>query len=249
MNLWGSVERLEFSLILSPKKQNKQSVKSNSRINLSKKQESRHISPHRTNKAPLPHYSFALHRFKIKPKTMHWKKMLSKIYVHTLAVLLLFLMNQGSAQGQNGPVCNTYTNVVATVSSGLGDNIVYGVYASGSTIYAATFGGLSISTDGGASFTNKTTTNGLGNNTVKGVYASGSMVYAATSGGLSISTDGGASFTNKTTTNGLGSNTVKGVYASGSMVYAATSVGVVSPQMVEQALRTKPPRMVWETIL
>ena len=39
---------------------------------------------------------------------------------------------------------------------------------------------MSISTDGGGTFTNKTTTNGLGSNTVKGVYASGSTVYAAT---------------------------------------------------------------------
>jgi hypothetical protein len=58
---------------------------------------------------------------------------------------------------------------------------VRGVYASGSSIYAATGGGgLSISTDGGTSFTNKTTANGLGANFVRGVYASGSSIYAAT---------------------------------------------------------------------
>ena len=109
----------------------------------------------------------------------------------------------------------------------MGANGVYGVYASGSTVYAGTNGGgLSISTDGGASFTNKTTSNGLGGISVYGVYASGSTVYAATSGGLSISTDGGVSFTNKTTTNGLGSNSVYGVYASGSTVYAATTGGL-----------------------
>jgi hypothetical protein len=61
-----------------------------------------------------------------------------------------------------------------TTANGLGDNTVLGVYASGSSIYAATFGGLSISTDGGTSWTNKTTASGLGNNTVYGVYASGS---------------------------------------------------------------------------
>jgi hypothetical protein len=44
---------------------------------------------------------------------------------------------------------------------------------------------LSISTDGGASFTNKTTSNGLGGNNVKGIYVSGNKVFAATSGGLS----------------------------------------------------------------
>ena len=80
------------------------------------------------------------------------------------------------------------------------------------SIYAATNGGLSVSTDGGTSFTNKTTTNGLDANGVYSVFASGSTVYAATSNGLSISTNGGTSFTNKTTTNGLGNNTVYGVY-------------------------------------
>jgi hypothetical protein len=59
----------------------------------------------------------------------------------------------------------------------------------GSNVYAATFGGLSISTDGGTTFTNKTTTDGLGDDLVIGVYVDGSNVYAATQGGLSISTD------------------------------------------------------------
>ena len=68
----------------------------------------------------------------------------------------------------------------------MGENLVRDVYTSGSSIYAATDGGLSISTNGGSSFTNYTTTNGLGNNIVNGVYASGSSIYAATRGGLSI---------------------------------------------------------------
>ena len=63
---------------------------------------------------------------------------------------------------------------------------MYGVFASGSTVYAATGGGLSISTNGGNSFANKTTANGLGHNIVRGVFVSGSTVYAATEGGLSI---------------------------------------------------------------
>ena len=39
-----------------------------------------------------------------------------------------------------------------------------------STIYAATSGGLSISTNGGNNFTNKTTTNGLNSNIVYKLY-------------------------------------------------------------------------------
>ena len=73
-----------------------------------------------------------------------------------------------------------------TTGSGLANDVVRGVYATGSTVYAATSGGLSISTDSGASWTNRTTANGLGNNNVRGVYAAGSTIYAATSGGLSV---------------------------------------------------------------
>lgn len=73
---------------------------------------------------------------------------------------------------------------VTIVSSG---TTVYGVYASGSNVYASiNGGGLSFSSDGGATFTTKTQRDGLFSNIVRGVYASGSSVYAATSGGLSI---------------------------------------------------------------
>ena len=120
-----------------------------------------------------------------------------------------------------------------TTGSGLANNLVRGVYATGSTIYAATQGGgLSISTNNGSGFTNYTLTNGLGSNTVRGVYAAGSRIYAATTGGLSVSPNNGTTWTNYTTGSGLGSNTVYGVYAAGSTIYAATngglSVGVVA---------------------
>jgi len=75
---------------------------------------------------------------------------------------------------------------------------------SGSTIYAATHGGLSISTNGGTAFTNHTTADGLGDDTVNGVYVSGQIIYAAT--------NGGTAFTNYTTANGLGDDIVNGVY-------------------------------------
>jgi hypothetical protein len=48
---------------------------------------------------------------------------------------------------------------------------------------------LSISTNGGANFSNKTSaSNGLGDNTIRGVYIVGSTIYAATVGGLSFCT-------------------------------------------------------------
>ena len=87
----------------------------------------------------------------------------------------------------DNPAFTNYTQA----TNGLGSDVVYGVYAVGSTVYAATggnpAGGLSISTNGGTSFTNYTDANGLGSNVVQGVYAVGSTVYAATSNGLSIS--------------------------------------------------------------
>ena len=120
------------------------------------------------------------------------EKKYNKYFRATLVLICFFILNLFSTNAQNGPVCDTYTNASATLLTGLGNayapfgDYVLGVYASGSTVYAATLGGLSTSTNGGLNFTNKTTTNGLGNNWVRGVYASGSTVYAATSGGLSI---------------------------------------------------------------
>ena len=142
--------------------------------------------------------------------------------------LALWLLNL-TAQAQNGPDCDRFVN--KTSADGLGSDAVYGVYAvagapGNTTVYAATDGGLGISTNGGLTFTNKTTANGLGSNRVFAVYAVGTTVYAATDGGLSISTDGGQTFTNKTTADGLGSNGVRAVYAVGTTVYAATDGGL-----------------------
>ena len=79
----------------------------------------------------------------------------------------------------------TWTN--STTTNGLGSNNVTGVYASSSTIYAATGGGgVSVSTNNGTNWTNYTTANGLGDNYVYGVFAIGSTIYAATWGGVSI---------------------------------------------------------------
>ena len=134
----------------------------------------------------------------------------------------------------------SFSCVNYTTANGLGNNKVRDVYAVGNTIYVATAGGLSISTDGGATWTNKTVADGLGENNVAGVYAVGSTIYAATDrlfalppfgpgavgpGGLSISTDGGATWTNKTHTNlnfPVPTSDVLSVYADGSTVYVTT---------------------------
>jgi len=129
-------------------------------------------------------------------------------------------MPQSLAAGSD-PMCS-----FTTYHSGLGSPVVYQVYVVGDTVYAATghdagnnTGGVSISTDGGQTYTNST--NGVGTN-VASVFAQGSTVFAGTAGnGVGISTDGGATFS--TTTSGLGSSQVNFVTAQGSTVYAATS--------------------------
>jgi hypothetical protein len=84
----------------------------------------------------------------------------------------------------------TFT-VHKTGSSGFNENFVRGVYANGNNVYTANEGGgVSISTNGGSTWTSRTS-NGLGTNFVYGIVADGGKIYAGTTGGLSISTDGG----------------------------------------------------------
>ena len=98
--------------------------------------------------------------------------------IFTLFILVVSLLLQSCGNLSKGTGGTT-----PTVTEGTG----------GTTpkVYATTNGGLSISTDGGTKFTNRTTADGLGNNLVSMVLVNGSTVYASTAGGLSISTDGG----------------------------------------------------------
>ena len=113
-------------------------------------------------------------------------------------LLLTLLVLVFSALGTT-PAYATWVFNNKTTTNGLGSNTVNGVYVSGSTVYAATTGGLSISTNGGSSFSNiiGDVTTGLGNSNVKGVFVSAGTIYAATTSGLSISTNGGTSFVNR----------------------------------------------------
>ena len=99
---------------------------------------------------------------------------------------------------------------------------VSGVYAVGSTIYAATSSGLYISTNGGTTFT----LSGMTGSAIK-VFVSSGIIYVASSTGVYISTNAGASFSNKTTASGLPSNSVNSIYVylDGS-IYAGTSSGI-----------------------
>ena len=164
-----------------------------------------------------------------QPRREVLRRAMRRCEVLLLAVAVLLTVGGLQANTASAAPGDFVNKTTSNTGAGLGSNTLRGVYVIGSTVYAATTGGLSISTDGGATFTNKTTSNGLGSNTVKGVYAidgTPDTVYAATTNGLAISTDGGTSFTNYTTANLLGSNTVYGVYVSGSTIYAATQGGL-----------------------
>ena len=125
-----------------------------------------------------------------------------------------------------------------TRADGLATNRVTSVAVVGGTIYVAMIndnnsspaltGGVAITTDNGATFTNKRTADGLGSSQVNGIQVIGTTVYAATNGGLSISTNSGGSFTNYTTSNttGFGGNFVGSMYVTNSKIYAGTSNGL-----------------------
>lgn len=113
-----------------------------------------------------------------------------------------------------------------TTAHGLGANHVESVFAIGSTIFAATRGaggGLSVSTDAGASFTSRTAADGFTSRDSNEVFGQDNKVYVGTDDGLFISTDGGATFTARTKANGLATNYAIDVLAIGDTVYVASS--------------------------
>jgi hypothetical protein len=70
------------------------------------------------------------------------------------------------------------------------------VYEQNGIVYVGTVGGLSISTDGGAHYTNYSVTNGLGQYgglgsiDIVGVFAQGNTIYAMDDVGLNLITPG-----------------------------------------------------------
>lgn len=108
----------------------------------------------------------------------------------------------------------------------LPSNWVNSSWIDGNNWLIATDGGLSISQDGGSSYSNITTKNGLGSNRVNKVKNFGGTIYAATVGGLSYSNNNGNSFNNLSTYKGLGSNMIYDVEIVGDKIFAATSAGL-----------------------
>ena len=105
------------------------------------------------------------------------------------------------------------------------------IYAIGNNIYVANAGfsqgntgGLSISNDGGASWTTTAPeANGFANTTeVQDVFVADGVIYAGTSEGLSISTDGGQNWsTTNPTANDLTAREVEAVFAHDGTIYAS----------------------------
>ncbi|MDH4263725.1 MAG: hypothetical protein OEV78_11830 [Spirochaetia bacterium] len=164
--------------------------------------------------------------------------------------------NTGSCSIAGNTTLASCTAAGGTWTYGLGANYVSGVFASGTNIYAATFyRGLSISTDGGTTFINKTVDNtgscsiagnatlascttaggawtyGIRNNGLSGVYVipgasqATDKIYLAANQGISISLDGGATFTSPAIPVIAGSPL--GIFVSGNSIYAGTSGGLL----------------------
>ena len=139
--------------------------------------------------------------------------------------------------GGTAPLYNWYKNSVALpffinkyISDGLGNNLVNSIAISNdNTIYAGTAKGLSISKDGGSTFTNKITNGISASNSIRGVAVSsrGVILVATTFDGINISTDGGNTFTSKKTTDGLASNNTQGIAVDATgYIYVATDNGL-----------------------
>jgi ligand-binding sensor domain-containing protein len=78
-------------------------------------------------------------------------------------------------------------------ANGMGSNFCRRAFVSGNNVYVPTSGGLSISTDNGQTFTNRT--QGLpSTNTYSAAVASSGRIFVGTQAGLAVSDDGGATF-------------------------------------------------------
>jgi hypothetical protein len=116
-----------------------------------------------------------------------------------------------------------------TTSTGLPSNTVNSSWCDASCWGASgkwvigTSSGLALSTNGGSSFTTKTTGNGLPSNNILFVHVpniDGQTIYLGTEGGLAISTDGGANWTTRYT--GSDSN-INGIITYGSDIWMTSS--------------------------
>ena len=109
-----------------------------------------------------------------------------------------------------------------TTEHGLESNNIRRTYQSNGTIYAATLGGVAISTDGGQTFENRT--NGLASNFIFDILVEGNTIYASTTDGVSISTNGGQSFSSSSL--GLSLTFIYGIAVSNTTIFVGTGSGL-----------------------
>lgn len=152
---------------------------------------------------------------------------------HWLPVLCLLALGASAATNRAvaGPL--TFTNY--TSANGLAMNPVLKVYANGSSIYTTHYysDAISVSTDGGANWSVKTSADGLApSGYATDIAGSGSAVYASQAGGasqvggLAISTDNGATWNNNTTAEGFPGDDFGTVFVAPGKMYLGSTLGV-----------------------
>ncbi|MGB7536980.1 MAG: hypothetical protein WBM17_00430 [Anaerolineales bacterium] len=139
---------------------------------------------------------------------------------------LFIITNCGFFASAGSPSINlvflTRYMIASGGASGL-EQYVFGVLASGNEIYARTQTGISISRDGGNSWSAYTSDDGLAGEYMQDLFVDGHAIYAGTNSGLSISRDDAATWMNYTAAEGLCGDYISAVYADGSTIYAGTN--------------------------
>ncbi|MEM6430511.1 MAG: hypothetical protein AAF708_14815 [Deinococcota bacterium] len=123
------------------------------------------------------------------------------------------------------------TRIRKTMQDGLASDVVTALYPFGSTLFAVTTGGLSISRDAGESWTTQTVSTGSQNLDARAINdlffdSDSSTIYIATEEGIYISEDNGASWLVRNEDNGLYSNAAKSIYPHEGVLYASFEQGI-----------------------
>lgn len=93
-------------------------------------------------------------------------------------------------------------------------------------IYAGTLQGLSVTTNGGTSWTRFGALSGIPPGRVSAIVLAPGEIYAATTQGLAVSPDGGASWATDSRGYGLAPNVINDMAVQGGVIYAATAAGL-----------------------
>ena len=132
--------------------------------------------------------------------------------------------SQGAFMSTNAG--NTFTPLTKAVNGISDDTNISDIFYLGGKVYATGPSGVSISTNGGSSFSVVGDTTAYNSSSLDiAVEQTTGDIFSASSAGLSVSRDGGLSFTLKTTADGLGGSPL-GVATGGSLVVVASLGGI-----------------------